>query len=151
MKLPNYEVMKYCVEQYMSDVKELVLSCWDAEDIEEALTYNIKTQNYNNVYGGGESDPTTSAIRQIQLLAKTKYRFNGSYIQYKQEHARITKVKDWDILWENYIEQIPLNLIAEFEHASLRSIKYRKKQAIIRLYLVIPEDYKRFAIPNALE
>ena len=67
----------------------------------------------------------------------------------KQAKRLISSVEGGWLLWAHYMDGVRWNVLALRQRVDRRTIYRHRDSAISELYCIMPEEYRRYAIPNA--
>lgn len=149
----SYEVQKYCVEEYLRYVRSL-------EATMEAIESDIAKQNarldlMGISYGGIGSTPSCDAMPEgLIKLFELRDRWSEEYSTYSHdlEYARELCRPIYEnryMLWVHYVEGKTWSQVARATCFSERQVRNKGMSGIVELYYVMPEEWRRYAIPNA--
>lgn len=150
--IPCFEVVLICTNAYLADVKDLVRRLKAAHEQVVQLETGLKGIDYSK-YIGDYVPPRVDSNNAIyeQVLRLTTY--SSMFEAYKQElkpHAElIWSVTYGAILWRKYIENATWSRLSR-DYATSRSTLVRQvHKAREGVYRLMPEQYRRYSIPNA--
>jgi hypothetical protein len=146
------EVMKYCVTSYLKDIKGA------QNELERVLERYLKVSDplqgidYSTNLGVDTSCVEHSVDDLINRLdAWQCYIDVLEQVQEKVKHAKtlVRGVKYGEFLWQHYVQGVKWSVIATQQHVDISTMRRRKSKAIHDLYYIMPEEYRRYCIPNA--
>lgn len=146
------EVMKLCVSFYFEDIRgaqnELERVCERFLKLDELL----RGIDYSRKLGVDVSSSNSATDDMIARLEAYEA-YTDVYIQVsdkiKQARRLVTSVEGGALLWAHYIDGVKWNVLALRERVDRRTIYRHRDNAIAELYCLMPEEYRRYAIPNA--
>lgn len=148
----HIEVMQICVIFYLDNIKG---SQNELERFYERflrLDGKLGTLDYSRmlgVSGGSPSDETDRLIARLE--AYQCYMDVVEQVSEKIEHAKklIEQTPHGELLWLHYVDGVKWRTLALRNRLNSSTIYRWKMQAIQHLYCMMPEEYRRYAIPNA--
>ena len=152
----DYEVMRYLVLNYLQDIKHKQLLVEQAHEQiakqESALTlqgidYSHKAQVTTPQ---GNTNPQEQNIMQLLELRQRAIDTQAHNSQdIEQARSICESCTDMYVLWLKYVKGHSFAEVGRMVGYSLRSVKRRAHDGVIKLYYEMPEHY-RLAIPNAM-
>ena len=152
-KPSHSDVMKFCVKYYLKDIKGA------QNELERALERYLKISDVLSGIDystnlGIDTSPTVGAM-DAQLIARSEafeaYTDTVAQVQSKIEQAKalIAKTPYGYLLWAHYIHGTKWSVLALRERVHVSTMRRWQAQAIETLYRIMPEEYRRYSIPNA--
>ena len=147
---PTFEVMQICVEFYFEDIRGKKSELERAEESYLALRDDLNGIDYSEKLGvqGGVLEDEKMLNRLEALL---------TYLDVlEQVKDDIKQAKDLVninpfgfILWQKYVTGLSVRRIAYDLRVGKSTVCRHLNDGIEWLYSVMPEEYRRYAIPNA--
>ena len=146
------EVMKICVTNYLKDIK----GCQN--ELERVLERYLKVSeplkgiDYSNSLGVDVSCTETTTddlINRIEAWECYTDVMQQVAERIEQASELINRVNHGYLLYEHYVKGIKWSVLAIRDGVERMTIWRRKEQAINELYCLLPEEYRRYSIPNA--
>ena len=146
------EVMKICVTNYLKDIK----GCQN--ELERVLERYLKVSeplkgiDYSNSLGVDVSCTETTTDDLINRIEAWEcYTDVMQQVSERIEQASelIKRVNHGYLLYEHYVKGIKWSVLAIREQVDVSTLRRWKTTAINELYCLLPEEYRRYSIPNA--
>ena len=146
------EVMRICVKFYLEDIKG------SYNELERVLERYLKVSDplqgidYSSNLGVNTSCVEHSIDDLIDRLdAWECYIDVLEQVQAKIKHAQtlVRGVKYCEFLWLHYVQGVKWSVIATRAHVDVSTMRRWKTRAIRDVYCLMPEEYRRYSIPNA--
>lgn len=152
-KPSHSDVMHFCVKSYLLDIKGSKNELERVLERYEKLNGCIAGIDYSKKIGGGvtSTNSTTEDKLVARMEAYDEYKDVLDQVRAKIEYARylIGKTPYGYLLWAHYIYDAKWKTLSLRERVNERTMRRWKSEAIETLYCIMPEQYRRYTIPNA--
>ena len=146
---PHFEVVRYCTEAYIANMKGIYSEIERVNERIETLSEPLKGVDYSKMLGISSS----CKGERLTDLTDTLEALRESITSVKEEFdAFISLLNTLDhggYIWQHYFFGLSWNVIALREQVERMTIWRRKDETLRKLYTIMPEEYRRFTIPNA--
>lgn len=152
LHVPCFEVVLICTNSFLADVKVLADKLNATQAQITALEDEIKGIDYAkyiNDYVPPNVHANDTVHEQVVSLQTYRELFKAYRDELKPHVDTIWSVTYGSLLWKKYIEGATWARLSQ-QHATSRStlVRYVNK-ARVSLYVRMPEQYRRYSIPNA--
>lgn len=151
-RTPSIEVIKICVSFYLADIKGAQMA------LERVTEHFIKTSetlrgiDYSRKLGI-DATPTFSMSDEMarRIEAYAVYVDVCAQVDRKIREAQdiIASIEHGDILWLQYVDGMQWGDILARSTVSSSTLWRWRTAAMTELYHAMPEEYRRYSIPNA--
>lgn len=150
----SHEVMKHCVIAYLAAMRALddrLLQC--AERYEAASSRVVLTgMSWERRNTRGTHDRGDAVVRLMEVedeFYQASIRWCEEYMQASLMFSFIESVPR-HMLWLKHVERLTWAQVGKRTYYSEKRARTLAAEAIPEAYAIIPEEYKRNAIPNAM-
>lgn len=149
----DYEVMKYCVEDYLRFVRSLDATM---EALEEDIAKQTARLNLMGVSldGGGGGCPHDALPEGIVKLMELRAKWSDEYahcaddLEYARELCKPSNVNR-RIVWLHRVCRMTWEVVGREVGYSAQHARRLSERGIVELYYMMPEEWRRDPIPNA--
>lgn len=154
VQIKNFEVIKYCTECYLREVKtsrDRLLRSLDAFSLNKCnhirgIDYSC-FKTHSVAFGEFESD--RFLVRKQKAEANLTDRLYESWNLLGNFKKTLAKLDNGNVIWLHYIEAQSMRNIAKIMIISKSEAFRRRDKALRELYYLMPEEYRRYTVPNA--
>ena len=148
----DIEVMKLCVSFYFEDIRGAQNELERVSERLLKLDEVVRGIDYSHKLGVDVSCSNTECDKLIERVEALKIYIDVcAQVCDKVKNAKllISTVDGGWLLWAHYVDGVRWNVLALRERVDVRTIRRWKTKAIQELYCLMPEEYRRYTIPNA--
>lgn len=150
----DFEVIRYCTECYLKEVKtsrDRLLRSLDAFSLNKSnhirgVDYSC-FKTHSVAFGEFESDRFLAKKQKAE--ENLTDRLYESWELLGNFKTTINNLECGDIIWSHYIEGQSMRNIAKIRGISKSEAFRRRDKALAELYRLMPEEYRRYTVPNA--
>ena len=151
----DYEVMAFCADAYLRYVRSLKSAMEDIEREVEEHARGIELAGFDPARcGGGRGASADKLPDGVIRLIELRERLSEEHARCAGDlaHARDLCRFDEDrrALWLSRVERLPYSEIARRMGCSKRTVRRMVAHGLASLYGLMPEEWRRYAVPNAL-
>ena len=146
------EVMKLCVSFYFEDIRGAQNELERVTERYLKLSDTLHGIDYSRKLGVDVSCTNSATDEMVaRLEAYEAYRDVYEQVSGKLRTAKqlVQSVEGGALLWAHYVDGVRWNVLALRQRVDRRTIYRHRDSAISELYCIMPEEYRRYAIPNA--
>lgn len=150
----DYETMRFCVNDYLKYIRAIdqTLSeiAEDIQRIESQLT--LMGMSFDEGHGSGNHDKLADGVIKAQEL-RQRWQDNMAHFSDDYDHAKelcLPVHPSRYALWLHEVEGYTWAFVGRKIGYSERQAKTMGHQGIIDVYYVMPEEFRRDPIPNAM-
>ena len=146
------EVMKLCVSFYFEDIRGAQNELERVSERLLKLDEVVRGIDYSHKLGvdvsciNNECDKLIARIEALNTYIDVCEQVGDKI---KEAKRLISSVEGGWLLWAHYMDGVRWNVLALRERVDRRTIYRRRDKAIKELYCLMPEEYRRYGIPNA--
>ena len=146
------EVMKLCVSFYFEDIRGAQNELERVSEHFLKLDELLRGIDYSRKLGVDVSCTNSATDEMVaRLEAYEAYRDVYEQVSGKLRTAKqlVQSVEGGALLWAHYMDGVRWSVLALRQRVDVSTMRRWKTKAIRELYCVMPEEYRRYAIPNA--
>ena len=147
---PHFEVVRHCTEAYIADMKGIYSEIERVNERIETLSEPLSGVNYSDMLGIMTSCKGERETERIEALEALRESITSVKAEFDAFTALLDTIEHGDYIWQHYFFGLSWNVIALREQITRMAIWKRKEQTLRDLYSIMPEQYRRFTIPNAI-
>lgn len=149
----DINVMRICVEAYLNHIRFIDLRINAILDKIESIRSSIEltAASTDSINGSSDGDRIAIAISKMDELTEELHsRINAYQTEYDKAYNFCSESMGKYALWLKYVEHSNWNDISDALGYSVVHTKRLAYGSLEEVYTFIPEEYRRFPIPNAL-
>lgn len=147
--MPHFEVVRHCTEAYIADMKGIYSELERVNERLETLSEPLKGVNYADMLGVATSCKGERETERIMALESLRESIASVSAEFDAFTALLDTLEFGAYIWQHYFFGLSWNVIALRERVQRMTIWRRKEQTLRELYTIMPEQYRRYTIPNA--
>ena len=147
---PHFEVVRHCTEAYIADMKGIYNEIERVNERIETLSEPLKGVDYSKMLGISSSCKGERLTNLIDALESLEQSITSIEQEFNYFTALLDTLEFGAYIWQHYFYGLSWNVIALREQVTRMAIWKRKEQTLRDLYSIMPEQYRRFTIPNAI-
>ena len=151
-KAHHSEVMRYCVKEYLKDIKGRKNELERVTERFLAVSETLGGVDYSKKLGVDVSSDNNFDDRVIARIEAYQDYLDvleqvGDYIN--EAKQLIARIDHGSILWLHYADGVKWQTIALRAKVDARTVRRWRERATEALYRSMPEEYRRYTIPDA--
>lgn len=153
----NFQVQKLCVERYLIKMRfiadDFSFIASRISEIEAHLTLlGVSFDKVGSMPTTSDGDKLGSGLIDLFEARERLLEKNSLYRAEYEQACNLCEPHNRPLwaLWLHYVQGKDWNVVAKILNYSERNIHYLANEGIQKLYPLMPEDYRRYTIPNAL-
>lgn len=147
---PDIEVVKFCTQAYIADMKGIYSELERVNERIETLSEPLKGIDYSKMLGISSSCKGERLTDLIDALESLEQSITSIEQEFNYFTALLDTLEFGEYIFQHYFYGLSWNVIALREQVTRMAIWKRKEQTLRDLYSIMPEQYRRFTIPNAI-
>ena len=146
------EVMKLCVSFYFEDIRGAQNELERVSERLLKLDEVVRGIDYSHKLGvdvsfiNNECDKLIARVEALNTYIDVCEQVGDKI---KEAKRLISTVEGGWLLWAHYMDGVRWNVLALRQRVDVSTMRRWKSKAIEELYCSMPEEYRRYAIPNA--
>lgn len=150
---PNFEVAKICVHAYFEDIRGMINELYRCHETYVRATESLSAVRYDTDLICFKGNPLNGAEDALERRL-TAYRlymdaYENTEKQVNHANTLLKECKNGKLLHSRYIKGWNIAVIAKSEGITPRAVHNRLNAGILALYAIMPEEYRRYSIPDA--
>ena len=151
----DFEIMAFCTDAYLRYIHSLDRALHDMECELEEHTHSLELMGIDYSKGASSGVSSDSKIPDgVARLFEIRERLQTEYARCSSDLAQARALCRCDesryALWMSRVEGMPYANIARKMGYSKRTIRRMVDRGKVSLYYMMPEEWRRYSIPNAL-
>lgn len=151
----DYEVMAFCTDAYLRYVRSLKSAMEDIEREVEEHARSIELAGFDPARSGCGLAPYADRLPDgVVRLVELRERLADEHARCASDLALARDLCRFDegrrALWLSRVERVPYSEIARRTGCSRRTVRRMAERGKVSLYYLMPEEWRRYAVPNAL-
>lgn len=149
---PCFEVQQICTEAYLKDIQGHLREVRRIDERIEALT-TLDGVDYSRYIGAGKVPNTKGNEKMLDAVASVQCFIEAVETSRKvveDASELVHSVPHGDVLWLRFVEGERCDILARANGVNRRTINRWITEATRATYAVMPEEYRRYSIPNSI-
>ena len=147
---PHFEVVRYCTEAYIANMKGIYSEIERVNERIETLSEPLKGVDYSKMLGVSSSCKGERLTDLIDALESLEQSITSIEQEFNYFTALLDTLEFGAYIWQHYFYGLSWNVIALREQVERMTIWRRMQATLQGLYAIMPEQHRRFTIPNAI-
>ena len=147
---PHIDVVRHCTEAYIADMKGIYSEIERVNERIETLSEPLKGVDYSKMLGVSSSCKGERLTDLIDALESLERSITSIEQEFNYFTALLDTLEFGAYIWQHYFYGLSWNVIALRECINKRTCWARRDATLRALYAIMPEQYRRFTIPNAI-
>ena len=147
---PHIDVVRHCTEAYIADMKGIYSEIERVNERIETLSEPLNGINYADMLGVMTSCKGEREIERIEALEILTESIASIESEFNIFTALLDTLEFGAYIWQHYFYGLSWNVIALREQVERMTIWRRMQVTLQDLYAIMPEEYRRYTIPNAI-
>ena len=147
---PHFEVVRYCTEAYIADMKGIYSEIERVNERIETLSEPLNGINYADMLGVMTSCKGERETERIEALESLTESIASIESEFNYFTSLLDTLEHGAYIWQHYFYGLSWNVIALREQVERMTIWRRMQATLQDLYSIMPEEYRRYTIPNAI-
>ena len=147
---PHIDVVRHCTEAYIADMKGIYSEIEQVNERIETLSEPLNGINYADMLGVMTSCKGERETERIEALESLTESIASIESEFNHFTSLLDTLEHGAYILQHYFYGLSWNVIALRECID-RTTCWRRKNATMQgLYAIMPEEYRRYTIPNAI-